>query len=165
MPDRLYRCAIFAGIAIPALLAFPMRDAFAQQIQSENIRGLDFGRFVAGSGGTVTLAADGRRTSTGGVILLDSASTGEAAFSVGHGRPNSVESGQAVIMLLPPNGSSRLASGPNSMAVGDFTRTSAELASIPAGGTTLSVGATLTVAPNQAPGNYSGTFSLIVNYQ
>jgi hypothetical protein len=51
------------------------------------------------------------------------------------------------------------------MAVDSFVHTPAELSSIPAGGTTLAVGATLTVAPNQAPGNYSGSFSLIVNYQ
>jgi hypothetical protein len=32
-------------------------------------------------------------------------------------------------------------------------------------GTTLSVGATLTVAANQPPGLYSGSFPVIVNFQ
>jgi hypothetical protein len=31
--------------------------------------------------------------------------------------------------------------------------------------TTVTVGATLQVGANQAPGNYSGSFSLIANYQ
>lgn len=149
---------MFAGGAMLALLAFPMRNATAQQVQLDNIRGLDFGRFVAGSGGTVTLHADGRRTSTGGVILLNSLSTGQAEFNAAPGNTSSS-------ILLPPNGSTRLSSGAGSMALNDFTSKSTALPSSPAGGTTLSVGATLVVAPNQAPGNYSGSFSLIVNYQ
>jgi len=157
MPDRLDRFAMFAGGAMLALLAFPMCNATAQQVHLENIRGLDFGRFVAGSGGTVTLHADGRRTSTGGVILLNSPSTGQAQFNTAPGT--------TTIMLLPPNGSTRLSSIAGSMVVNDFASQSTARPSSPAGSATLSVGATLVVAPNQAPGNYSGSFSLIVNYQ
>lgn len=148
---------MFAGGAMLALLAFPMCNATAQQAQLDNSRGLDFGRFVAGSGGTVTLHADGRRTSTGGVILLNSPSTGQAEFNTAPGTTTT--------MLLPPNGSTRLSSGAGSMAVNDFASRSTARPSSPAGSATLSVGATLVVAPNQAPGNYSGSFSLIVNYQ
>ncbi|WP_267875288.1 DUF4402 domain-containing protein [Massilia sp. Dwa41.01b] len=68
-------------------------------------------------------------------------------------------------MTLPANGSTRLASGANSMAVGSFVSSPASIQTIPSSGLTMGVGATLTVAPNQAPGNYSGSFSLIVNYQ
>jgi hypothetical protein len=50
------------------------------------------------------------------------------------------------------------------MAVGDFVTPDAQLA-VGNGGATLAVGATLVVAPNQPPGNYSGSFSIIVNHQ
>ena len=44
-------------------------------------------------------------------------------------------------------------------ARGDYARLEGE------GGTTLSIGATLTVAPNQPAGTYSGSFPLTVNFQ
>jgi hypothetical protein len=167
MPVGRYRFVMFASTAVRALLAFVLvlatRDTLAQQVALSNTRGLDFGRFVAGSGGTVVLSPAGLRSRTGGVVLLNSPSTGQAAFKVG--RISRDDETRAVIITLPDNGATRLASGADSMAVGDFVNTPTALLSIPDGGTTLSVGATLTVAPNQVPGNYSGTFSLIVNYQ
>jgi hypothetical protein len=167
MPAGRYRFVMFASSAVRALLAFAFvlaaRDTLAQQVVLNNIRSLDFGRFVAGSGGTVVLSPAGLRSRTGGVVLLNSPSIGQAAFNVG--RISRDDENRAVIITLPDNGATRLTSGADSMAVGDFVNTPTALLSIPDGGTTLSVGATLTVAPNQAPGNYSGTFSLIVNYQ
>jgi hypothetical protein len=166
MPVRSDRSILLASTAVQALLAFALvlaaRDTLAQQVVLSNTRSLDFGRFVAGSGGTVVLSPVGLRSRTGGVVLLNSPSTGQAAFNVGR---TSGDENRAVIITLPDNGATRLTSGADSMAVGDFVNTPSALLSIPDGGTTLSVGATLTVAPNQAPGNYSGTFSLIVNYQ
>jgi hypothetical protein len=165
MPVRRNRFTLLASIAILALLAAGARHASAQQqIVLNNTRGLDFGRFVAGSGGTIILSPTGVRSRTGGVVLLNSANAGQAAFIVGRSNRNG-NNAKAIIISLPPNGATRLANGVNSMAVGTFVSTPDTLTSLPAGGTTLSVGATLTVAPNQAPGNYSGTFSLTVNYQ
>lgn len=129
-----------------------------------NTRSLDFGRFVAGTGGTVVVSAAGARSRTGGVILLNSPSANSASFAVdksGGGKPL-----KTVIFTLPSDTAVRLTSGSNSMAVTTF-------ASSPAAGisnnltttTTITVGATLQVGVNQAPGNYSGSFSLIANYQ
>ncbi|MFC5461306.1 DUF4402 domain-containing protein [Massilia niabensis] len=161
----MIRFARIASCAALALLALPMADAFAQQVVTlSNARGLDFGRFVAGSGGTVVLSATGVRSRTGGVVLLNSPNAGQAVFNVGKSVNGS--NNRAVIVTLPANGTIRLTSGANSMAVGSFVRspTTATI-TIPNGGTTLSLGATLTVAPNQAPGTYSGSFPLTVNYQ
>lgn len=163
MPVRRHRFILLAGIATLALLAAGARPALAQQITLSNVRGLDFGRFVAGSGGTVVVSPAGLRSRTGGVVLLNSASAGQAVFNLD--RSGNGSSSKAIIITLPANGATRLTSGANSMGVNNFVSTPASLASIPAGGTTLSVGAALTVAPNQAPGNYSGSFSLTVNYQ
>ena len=160
---RFLRCACIASIAGLALLAIAARDAFAQQVVLTNARGLDFGRFVASSGGTVILSPTGLRSRTGGVVLLNSPTAGQAAFNLG--KSSNGGNNKAIIISLPSNGATRLTSGANSMAVGNFVNTPSTLLSIPNGGTTLSVGATLTVTPNQAPGSYSGTFSLIVNFQ
>lgn len=159
-----------ASIAFRALLAFAaftrgfaMPEAHAQQVVLTNARGLDFGRFVAAGGGSVTLSPSGVRTRTGNVILLTSPNAGQSVFNVS--RNGSGGANKAVSITLPANGSTRLVSGANSMAVGSFVSSPAILPSISSGGSALGVGATLSVAPNQPPGTYSGSFSLIVNFQ
>jgi hypothetical protein len=156
---------LIAGIAsLSALLSPAGREACAQQINLSNTRGLDFGRFVAGSGGTVVVSPAGVRSRTGGVILLTSPSAGQATFLVS----KSANGGgnKAVIISLPSNGSTRLSSGAsNSMAVNAFVNSPATITTVTTAGTTLSIGATLTVGANQAPGAYSGSFPLIVNFQ
>ena len=154
----LRRHALPAGAAV--LVA--ARDSAAQQLTIGNLRALDFGRFVAGSGGAITISPTGLRSRTGGVVLLNSPSTGQAMFSIGR---SGNEEGKAVVISLPPNGSTLLSSGSASMAVNAFVVEPASLLSRTAGGATLSVGATLVVAPDQAPGTYTGTLSLSVNYQ
>jgi hypothetical protein len=161
---RRSRFILIAGLAaLPALWLLAGRDVCAQQINISNTRGLDFGRFVAGAGGTVTVGATNGRTWTGGVILLTSPSAGPATFTVsksGNGGAN-----KAVILSLPANGTTRLNSGTNSMAVNSFVSSPASLTSVTTTGTTLSVGATMTVAANQPPGSYTGSISVIVNFQ
>ncbi len=164
VPARRYPCLLAACFAALASLFAPLaREAGAQQIVLSNNRGLDFGRFVAGSGGTVVINPNGARSRTGGVVLLNSPGAGQAAYSVG--KSSNGNGAKAVIISLPANGSIRLTSGNNSMAVGSFVNAPASLLTVPTGGTTLSLGATLTVAPNQPPGNYTGSFPLTVNFQ
>ncbi|VXC56042.1 DUF4402 domain-containing protein [Massilia sp. 9I] len=150
-----------SAIVLAAL--FAIGHAHAQQIVLTNTRGLDFGSFVANTGGTVVLSPTGVRSRTGGVVLLNSPGAGQAGFNVG--KSNGGATNKAVIISTPANGSVRLSSGANSMAVNTFVTNPASIASVPNGGTTLGVGATLTVAPSQPPGNYTGTFSLTVNFQ
>ena len=156
-----------AGLAVPALLSLLLlaaSGAQAQQVVLTNTRGLDFGRFVAGSGGTVVIGPTGIRSRTGGVVLLNSPSASPANFNVA--KTSNGGGNKAVIITLPGNGEIRLSNGSNSMAVNSFVSTpSRTISSVPVSGTPLAVGATLTVAPNQAPGTYSGSFSVIVNFQ
>lgn len=164
VPARRYPCLLAVCLAAFASLFAPLaREAGAQQIVLSNNRGLDFGRFVAGSGGTVVINPNGSRSRTGGVVLLNSPGAGQAVYSVG--KSSNGNGAKAVIVSLPANGSIRLTSGNSSMAVGGFVNAPAALLTVPAGGTTLSLGATLTVAPNQPPGKYTGSFPLIVNFQ
>lgn len=155
-----------AGIALmSAVLLFAGCEVCAQQVGTlTNTRGLDFGRFVAGTGGTVVISPAGARSRTGGVILVNSPSANSASFTVGtsgSGKPV-----KTVTFTLPSNTDVRLTSGSNSMAVTTFVSSPAagisnNMSSTP----TITVGATLQVGANQAPGNYSGSFSLIANFQ
>jgi hypothetical protein len=159
MPRRA-AAILLASLAAALLHA---HDARAQQVSLAATRNLDFGRFVAGAGGTVVVGATGLRSKSGAVILLNSPTSGQAQFTVssnGGGNGN-----KSVVISLPADGSVRLVSGGASMAVNAFVDSPGSLATIPAGGTTLSVGATLSVSANQAPGTYTGSFPLIVNYQ
>lgn len=158
LPARL---GMLAVLLILAVLALSPGDALAQQVALTNTRGLDFGRFVAGSGGTVVLTPAGLRSRTGAVVLLNSPSVGQASFTASRSGGNKT----IVTVTLPANGSVRLTSGLNSMAVNSFARTPSTATLSLQTAQTIAVGATLTVAPNQAPGNYSGSFNLTVNYQ
>ena len=158
LPARLGMLLVLLVLAIVALHP---GDALAQQVNLVNNRGLDFGRFVAGSGGTVIVTPAGLRTRTGGVALLNSPSVGQASFTASRSGGNKT----IVTVTLPANNSVRLTSGTNSMAVNTFVRTPSTATLSLQTAQTIAVGATLTVAPNQAPGNYSGTFSVTVNYQ
>jgi hypothetical protein len=120
---------------------------------------MDFGTIVAGtSAGTVTLdAVSGVRSFAGGVVAL--AGSGARARFVGAGSEN-----QTVNLTLsaPPTlddgGGNIMAmtsldlDGPNTRTIGP------DLAF------DVYVGGTLAVGANQVPGNYSGSFSLTVEY-
>jgi hypothetical protein len=160
-----YRFLRPAGTKVLVALAglSTIAGVHAQQIVLNNTRGLDFGRFVAGTGGTITLSPAGVRSRTGGVLLLNSPTAGQAGFTVA--RSGNGGSNKAVAISVPANGSIRLSSGANSMAVNSFVNNPTAILAVPNGGTSLSIGATLTVAPNQPAGTYTGSFPLTVNFQ
>lgn len=120
---------------------------------------LAFGSFAAGTGGTVTISAAGARSFGGGVTLVSSGSGAAASFGVS-GNANATYA-----ITLPANGVVSLTSGPNSMAVNNFTSNPAPTGLLSVGGSqTLMVGATLSVGSNQAIGSYSGSFNVTVVY-
>jgi hypothetical protein len=121
---------------------------------------LAFGSFVAGSGGTVTVAANPPgRSSSGAVLLLPSGSWSAATFSV------TGDAAATYAITLPGDGIVALTSGANTMGVNAFSSSPALTGQLSAGGSqTLRVGATLSVGNNQASGSYSGSFAVTVNY-
>ena len=120
---------------------------------------MGFGRFVARSGGTVAVGVSGARTSTGNVILLTSSSAA-ASFTVDPpGR------GKLMIVSLPGNGSVLLTNGASNMAVNNFVSNAPANGQLNTPSYGLTVGATLQVGNNQPPGNYVGSFPVIVEYQ
>ena len=142
-----------------ALLAAPA--VHAASVDVVNTAGLLFGRFAAGSGGTLSVSHTGARSAGGAVVLLSS-SAAAASFTISSPPGNGKK---VTIITLPPNGAVVMNNGAATMPVNNFT------SNAPPGGLlngplpVLNVGATLQVAPNQAPGNYGGAFQVTVEYQ
>lgn len=139
-----------------ALAALFLCPAGAAEITLVPTRDLAFGAFVAGTG-AVTIPAAGARSTSGGVIALSSDGGSAAQFSV------SGDEGATYAISLPADGTVFLGNGGSSMPVNQFTSSPSP------GGTFLgtqviSVGATLDVVEGQATGSYSGSFTLVVDY-
>lgn len=171
------------GLAALALLVAPAAasPALAQantQGQAEAIvlrplsffksNDLDFGDIIAsGTAGTVTLGPDGSRSRTGGVTLAGGG--GEPARFAGLGTYNqnvmiSLSSNQ--IWITGPGQQMRVRNfeiGSTPTAILSTTPTRFRIASAN-GSFNFPVGATLDVNANQAPGDYSGTFTVTLNY-
>ncbi|WP_171003874.1 DUF4402 domain-containing protein [Sphingopyxis sp. L1A2A] len=128
---------------------------------------LDFGTLVSGAtGGTVTInPVTNARTSGGGVTL------------VGTSARRAVFQGTGGIFLITVSGSTSVTLARVGGGAPPMTATLVRAAStsgggiallggtlLPSGVQTYYIGGTLTVPANQAPGDYSGTFTLTVNY-
>lgn len=118
---------------------------------------LDFGIVAFGPGaGTITIANDGSRSSGGsGVAVAGSPAAAEFAIT-GEGT-------YTYAITLP--GSITITDGSHPMTVDSFTSNPDTTGTLSAGADTLLVGAKLhSAAGNQAAGNYTGTFNVIVVY-
>lgn len=125
-----------------------------------NTRGLSYGRFAANTGGTILMSTAGVRSKTGGVVLMAGGTITSASFSLTES--GSGKSLNFTTITLPSTAT--MTSGADSMTLSNFVSDPPNTV-LGTGKTTVLVGATLTVAPNQAPGNYSGSFVVTVNYQ
>lgn len=125
-----------------------------------NTRGLEFGAFAAGSGGSVVIAPAGTRSATGDVVLISSNTGAAAQFSI------SGDVDFTYSITLPADGTVTLSDGAgHSMNVNSFTSSPLLTGQLnPAGSQQLAVGATLNVGSNQPAGGYSGGFIVTVNY-
>jgi len=119
---------------------------------------LDFGAFAPSTGGTVTIATDGARSSSG--VVPSSTDTGNNGVFTVTGQASATYA-----ITLPSDGTVTITSGANSMDVDTFTSNPSGTGTLSGGGSqTLNVGATLTVGSGQAAGSYSGTFDVSVEY-
>ena len=128
---------------------------------------LDFGTMISGTtGGTVSInAVTGARTTTGGVT------------PVGAGTQRAIFQGTGGILLITVSGDTsvtlvRAGGGAPNMTASLVRAASTSGGGIallggtllPSGVQTYYIGGTLTVPANQPEGDYSGTFTLTVNY-
>ena len=139
----------------------PAAYSRAADIAVSNTPALAFGKFVAGSGGSVIIDPNGARSATGGVFLLASGAGTAAQFSVTGDRK------LTYAVTLPANDvvTLTIAGGGSTMAVNSFVSKPTPTGRLSGSGKqTLKVGATLTVGAGQAVGDFSGTFDVIVVY-
>ncbi|HEY0596669.1 DUF4402 domain-containing protein [Sphingopyxis sp.] len=128
---------------------------------------LDFGTMISGpTGGTVSInAVTGARTTTGGVTPVG-AGTQRAVFQGTGGLLLITVSGDTSVTLVragggAPNMTATLVRAASTSG-GGIALLGATL--LPSGVQTYYIGGTLTVPANQPAGDYSGTFTLTVNY-
>lgn len=146
------------SLAILLVMTVPVSRA---DIAISNTQNLAFGSFVAGSGGTITVNNSDMRSTSGGVMLIPISEGTAARFTVS-GDPNTTYAIQ-----LPADNFVTLTGPGTDMVINNFTSNPSAEASgqIGAGGTQiLSVGATLNVQTNQSAGEYTGSFTVIVDY-
>jgi hypothetical protein len=152
------------GLAMAVLAATPCLAAHATAqigaticpaLAVTTIKGLDFGQIAPEATGNVVVSSVGVRTASAGVRLLSGGDTKFAAvFAV------SGADGASYSVGLP--GSVSITAGSHSMTASNF---SCSPVGTQAGGSgELQVGATLAFGANQAPGQYTGWFDVIVNY-
>lgn len=132
------------------------------------VNDLDFGDIVASNAaGTVTLDPDGSRSRTGGVTLAGGG--GEPARFAGLGSFNrqvNISLGANSIWITGPGQPMRVRNfeiGSTPTAILSTTPTRFRITSA-LGNYNFPVGATLEVGANQAPGDYSGSFTITLNY-
>jgi hypothetical protein len=116
---------------------------------------LNFGTFAANStGGTVVITTGGARSATGSVALSSTTPGVAGSFNV-------TGNASSTFAITGP-GPFNVSSGANTMAV---TLTGLAATGTLAGGTaTILVPGTLAVGANQAPGSYTGTYAMAVEY-
>ena len=174
-------------VRMPIALAILMGGAMTSPVQADTrpmeaqvavvrplsfikVEDLYFGRVLASNtAGTVTLAPDGTRTTTGGATLAGSWPSQVARFA-GDGTQNqmvNVSIGANSIFITGPGTRMRVRNFViGSVPVNNLSTTPIQLRLSAAPGTfNFPVGATLEVGANQAPGRYTGTWTITLNYQ
>jgi hypothetical protein len=152
---------VASALTSPACAGVAAADASAKIYRPINfavLLELDFGSVVAGpSDGTVTLdPGSATRDCAGGSLAC--------AGSFSWSKLQLTGSDATVVVTYSPNFT---LTGPGTpiLAELDFPGGSGTAVALSGGATTIDIGAKLHVNANQAPGAYSGVFSVDVNYQ
>lgn len=148
------------GVAAEAPRAGTMATASAQIYQPISLQkatDLAFGGILASSAaGRVVLAPDGTRSASGGAVLAASSGVSAAVLRVA-GEPST-----SFTLSLP--GTILMQAGAAQMTAEAFTSDAAVTRLDATGRLEVHLGATLNVAPGQAPGLYAGSFLVTVAY-
>ena len=120
--------------------------------------GMDFGDVSVGTGGgTVVLDTTGGRSVTGDAEAVTGGTQAAGVYNV-------TGSGTKAYSISFP-ASATISSAGNNMTVDSFTHDAGATPALTGGADTFNIGATLNIGPSQAPGAYTGTYTLTVNYQ
>jgi len=155
-------------LSLATILFFCIHFSFAQNVPLtiKARQALNFGTICQlGSGGTVTVGYDGRRTSTGNILLLGKAPTAQAAiYEIKLCPAGNVQiTFEATTILTSGNGASlTLDIGPTEKGLNGCIFMTNSDCNTP---TFLYVGGTLHIQGNAISGNFSGSFSITINQQ
>lgn len=154
---------VFGGVAYAASTDADVGAMVVTPITITSSTAMSFGKFTAGTGGTVAVNSSGvRSVASGNVQLLTgTGSDGAAAeFDVGG---EATYTYAITLPAMPQTLVNETTEGSN-MSLGTFTK-SIESGTLSGTGTqSFTVGATLTVGSSQAPGTYAGMFPVSVEY-
>jgi spore coat protein U-like protein len=132
-------------------------------ISINKVTDLRFGKIIAAStAGQVAIQLDGTRTIvSGNVALFNQGSDHQAASFKTIGSP-----GAAYYLVFPDDESVELTgpSGSTPMTIEGFIHSATGTLDASTGEETFNVGGTLNVGANQAPGQYTGTFTVTAAY-
>lgn len=150
------------GLGVNSYAATASADGTATVVADMGITkstDLRFGKFSAGTGGTVVVSTAGSRSKTGGVTLSALDAGGAASFAVTGDTTAtySISLPGSAVTITHTNTT-------NTMSIDTFTSDPSGTGTLTAGAQTLLVGATLTVANAQLAGAYTGAFSVSVDY-
>lgn len=122
---------------------------------------LSFGNIIAGTGGTVTIAPNSDRSSTGVTLPAANPGTISAAQFTVTGTGTST-----FTIAVPATHTITRVAGTETMTVGTFVSDPTPTGALVGGTATVRVGATLTVGNAQAAGTYTNAtgFTITVNY-
>ena len=142
------------------LLAISVQGVAAQSLS--NVQPLSFGTLAVTGAGDVSVGTTGLRITTGGVVPLSQGEAAAPARFVVTGTPQTTFS-----ISLPADPSVVLSDGAgHSLPIQQWTSNLGSLPVLGANGqAAFQLGATLKLQGTPAPGRYSGTFQLTVNYQ
>jgi Mat/Ecp fimbriae major subunit len=146
------------------------RSQIRKQITLANVTDLNFGTIIRGAAaGTVTInARTGARTSAGGVTQVGTTGFTTANFNGtgSAGRVVTVSAGAASFTITNGTGGTMTVNTLRTSGNGSAAQTLPRNYTLPASGAlALRIGGRLNVAANQADGNYSGTFTINMDYQ
>ena len=132
-------------------------------ISIDKVTDLQFGKIIAApTAGQVAIQTNGSRTiAAGNVVLFNQGSDHQAASFKTMGTP-----GAGYSLVLPADGSVSLTrtGGTETMTIEGFVHSATGTLDAATGEETFNVGATLNVGANQAPGQYTGTFTVTAAY-
>jgi Domain of unknown function (DUF4402) len=160
-----------APAAVAQVQTGSAKVAVVSRLSFINVEELEFGTLLAGAtAGTVVISPAGARTKTGGVTLVGG--TVQPARFAGRGTRNQT----VLISLVNTPSTLQRVGGTETMTLDQLTLGSTPSAVLtttpqafritaPSGVFNFPIGGRLSVAANQVPGDYVGTFAVTLNYQ
>jgi spore coat protein U-like protein len=127
---------------------------------------LAFGSFSSGTGGTVTISTSGVRSASGVALAPQGATPAAASFVVTgeQGAGYSITHSGTTTLTRDAGSETMVLTKFSDLTASNATAGTASSGTLAGGTQSIHVGGTLAVAPNQAPGSYSGAVSVMVEY-